>query len=568
MTALDRRLGLFSALALLALAGCSPGSPVLAKIGSRTITVAEFTDVARAAQERYPGSPDSAKAMLLEDLIHRALMLERAQRSGLLVDSLVRRYRRNVEGEVLAAALVEREAPRDVPVTDAEVAQFYEWRQTSAHVQAIYASDRGMAEQAMRDLERGEDFAAVADHYNQLGMIPRGGDLGFLIPGTLVDPLDGYLRNAPLGRPVGPIEIHGQGWFILKVLERRPQAQEPLALQRATLQGMLQQRKQRALARRAFENLREAYRLEVDPEGPRTLFARFNTTPLIEGMGGESVPPPLSPGERARVLARYDGGEGYRGVYTLGDAVDELDGGVDPPPAKMLPAFQIWIESRVLQRLLVVEARRRHLHEEPAIARRIENRVDDYVLDSIYQADVITRAQPTDDEVRAAYERQSLSLAELGGAHVMHLTVPDSALAEMVIQHARAAPTLRDAILHSSPGIQVREEDVRYPTTDSLWSGLRPTLAATSPGAYVGPLPVGKGWIVIQLISKQQEIPPFDQLTPVLQHNLRAEAAQLAQERLLGRLLDSLRRALPVWVNREQLKRIPWPVGAEGGPGV
>ncbi|TMQ51809.1 MAG: hypothetical protein E6K73_04760 [Candidatus Eisenbacteria bacterium] len=567
MTALDRRLALLSALAL-ALAGCSQGSPVLARIGSRTITVAEFTDVARGAGGRYPGSPDSAKAMLLEDLIRRSQMLERAWRSGLLVDSLVRRYRRNVEGEVLAAALVEREVPRDVPVTDAEVAQFYEWRKTSAHVQAIYASDRGMAEQAMRDLERGEDFAAVADHYNQQGMIPRGGDLGFLTPGTLVNPLDGYVRDAPLGRPVGPIEVHGQGWFILRVMERRREAQEPLALQQANLRAMLQQRKQRALAMRVFENLREAYRLEVDPEGPRTLFARFNTPPLIEGMGGESAPPPPSPGERARVLARYDGGEGYRGVYTLGDAVDELDQGADPPPAKMLPAFQIWIESRVLQRLLVLEARRRHLHQEPAIARRIENRVDDYVLDSIYQAEVLTRAETTDDEVRAAYERQSPSLAELGGAHVMHLTVPDSALAEMVIQHARAAPTLRDAILHSSPGIQVHEEDVRYPTTDSLWSGLRPALAATEPGAYVGPLPAGKGWIVIQVISKQQEIPPFEKLTPVLQHNLRAEAAQLAQERLLGRLLDSLRRALPPWVDRAQLKRIPWPVGAEGAPGA
>jgi hypothetical protein len=114
----------------------------------------------------------------------------------------------------------------------------------------------------------------------------------------------------------------------------------------------------------------------------------------------------------------------------------------------------------------------------------------------------------------------------------------------------------------------VREEDVRYPTTDSLWSGLRPTLAATSPGSYIGPLPVDKGWIVIQLISKQQEAPPFEKLTPVLQHNLRAEAAQLAQERLLGRLIDSLKLALPVWVDHEELRRIPWPVGAEGGPGT
>src|SRR5207244_4034512 len=138
------------------------------------------------------------------------------------------------------------------------------------------------------------------------GVLPAGGDLGFLQPGSLVNPLDLYLRTAPIGKVVGPIQAPGEGWFILRIRERRRQDQPPFELQQATLGEMIRQRKQRTLLVRAFQDLRDLYRLRVEPGAPQFLYARYNTPPLIAGMGGETVPPTPTPQDLARVLARYD----------------------------------------------------------------------------------------------------------------------------------------------------------------------------------------------------------------------------------------------------------------------
>ena len=563
------RLGFATAFGLLPflLSACSPHSAVIARVGSRTITVEDFEGAARGADERYAVTGDSAKAMLLGDLVRRAMMLERAQRSGLILDSLVRMYRRNVESQILSNALISRLAPRSVPVSEAEVRLFYQWRDTVAHIQVIYVVERRMADGAIAALRQGEDFAQVANRFSLPGLLPPGGDLGLLRPGSLVNPLDLYLRTAPLGQIMGPIQAPGEGWFVLRVLERRRERQEPFELQQGMLRGMLQQRKQRTLALRGFQELRDLYRLQVEPGAAQFLFARYNTPEQFRGMGGEPVPPPPTPEDLRRVLARYDGGRGHRGAYTFADALDDLEHGQgERPNPSMLPAFEQWIESQTIQRIVLLEARRRHLDEEPEVARRIRERVDNYVLESIYDADVVNRSQPTPQELHAAYEMRVPLLARLDAVKLQHLTVPDSSAAERVIEHARSAATIRDAILLASPGLKVREEAVRYPTRDSTWSKLRTALARTPAGEYLTPLRVAHGWRVVQVISKQQFVPRFEDLATDQQQMIRNQAIEFARDRRLAQYTDSLRQALPVQVDRERLKWIPWPVPAAEGP--
>src|SRR5207253_588811 len=98
--------GALSLIAAATLASCGPREPVVAQVGNRSITVSEFNDIAARAAGRYPGPPDAAKALLLQDLIRRDLLLEAATRRGLERDSLARRQREQVESEVLSSALV------------------------------------------------------------------------------------------------------------------------------------------------------------------------------------------------------------------------------------------------------------------------------------------------------------------------------------------------------------------------------------------------------------------------------------------------------------------------------
>jgi hypothetical protein len=103
--------GLLSA--LLALAGCaSDPSRVLARVGNRTLTVDDFVDAAQDHESHYPGPPDTAKAMVLDDMVRATLVLVDAERLGLTKEPSVEAARQKIESEETQQALYRRSCPR------------------------------------------------------------------------------------------------------------------------------------------------------------------------------------------------------------------------------------------------------------------------------------------------------------------------------------------------------------------------------------------------------------------------------------------------------------------------
>lgn len=544
------RHALAGCLGMALLVGCAPRRDVVAQVGSRSITVSDFNDVATRVQARYLGPPESAKAQLLQDLVQRALLLEAAKANSLQGDSLTRVRREAVQNQALSGALLERVVPNPIPVSEAEARKWYEWRGQQAHLQLIYAPDRVRADAAMAELARGADFARTSDRFSLPGTVPPGGDLGMVSPGSLVAPLDGYLREAPVGKVIGPVQAAGEGWFVLRVLDRQTVTQEPFEMQRATLMDMVRQRKQRQLMLRAFQKLRAQYRVQVDPDGPHILFARYNRV-------GGGAPPEPTAAEMSAVLGRYDDGSGRTVSYTLKDALADLERGADRPNPAMLSSLEQWIESRAVERAVGIEAERRHLHEEPAIRKRIDEQVDNYLLDAVYQNQVVYPARITEADVQAAYRRQSPLFNKVRSVSVQYLVLPDSASAASVLDHVRSAKHLKDAIVLSSPGMRVREEIVRFP--DPAWSSAEFELRTLPAGSYAGPVASHGGWVAYQVVARDESITPFDKLPPDVQEGLRNEAQGAAVERRLAQLTDSLRAGIPVRIDRERLAAIPWP---------
>ena len=77
-----------------------------------------------------------------------------------------------------------------MPVSDAEVQALYQRRANEAHALIVFTPDRAACDQALGEIQRGADFGATADRFNTTGMTPKGGDLGFIAPGTLMPALD------------------------------------------------------------------------------------------------------------------------------------------------------------------------------------------------------------------------------------------------------------------------------------------------------------------------------------------------------------------------------------------
>ncbi|UYN97320.1 MAG: peptidylprolyl isomerase [Enhydrobacter sp.] len=80
---------------------------------------------------------------------------------------------------------------------------------------------RRAADRIMEQLRRGAPFAAVAQQFSQGATAQAGGDLGWILPGSLDPTLDAAIEKLPLRQPSDPVRSPS-GWHILYVIDRRP----------------------------------------------------------------------------------------------------------------------------------------------------------------------------------------------------------------------------------------------------------------------------------------------------------------------------------------------------------
>lgn len=557
MRAFDRVLAL-AALAAASLAGCSPDADVLARAGDRTITVAEFESVARGNEFRYPGPPDSAKALLFDDLTRRMLLLAEAKQRGLYDDTLTRNFRRATEERVLLQELYDRMAAPP-QVSDAEVAVFAGWRDSIAHMQLVYTPQRAGIDAALDQIRRGAPFEQVADRYNLPGLLPPGGDLGPVVPGSLVAPLDGLLRTARVGEVIGPLQAPGEGWFLVRVLERRANPRREGPEQAPMLREMLRQRKTRLVRMNATLEMRAAWNLRLAEDGPQTLFHRFN--PGFDPATGRPLPPPPpSPDEAKVVLATYDGG-----VYSLADAYADLERPEERPNTTLLPSIQAWLESQVTRRIAVAEARRRMIDREPEVRAQIDRAVDNYVLDAIYRSDVLADAQPDEAYLRGHFASRPGAYDRLESVELEIATLADTAEASRVLRHGAEGASLAEALVAAGSAAAAETRVVDFPGGDPSLQLLQGTIQASAPGQWLPPQRTVDGTRVMRIVSKRQTPQSFETLTADAMLRLRSEAQERRADETFRRVTDHLRNLLKPETFPERLRRIPWPVPAPPG---
>ena len=530
------------------LAGCSPGGSPLAKVGEKTITADDFNRAAEGNALQYPAEPNTAKKMLLEDLVRREMMLRAAHDRGLDTTRYAVAHRAELEERTLLKALYEQIGPRDIGVSDGEARAFWAWRATEAEASVIYAVDAMTARMAQAMLANGMPFTEVANRINMPGMVPPGGALGYVTPGSLLPPLDGALLTQPIGRVGGPYETP-QGWFLLKVEQRRAHKQVSFEEQQSSLTELIRQRKNRQALTNGVRDLKQAYHVQVVAGAPQMLYRRFSD--LLAG----NAPPPLAQ-QKAAALATWDGG-----AYTFDQAIADMERSDRPKPqVNNVPSIASWLEGQATYHVALAEAKRRHLTEGGDLARRLRNEWEQYLLEAEYAGATVRVGAPTPAEVAAAYEQVKAQFPMLKQAHVLWLADADSAKAFAVVRHVgHGGGTLRDAVQMADSSLTVKEETIAFPTQDTLWAALQTRFARMSPTEFTGPEPSPIGWRIVQLLDKQQESMPYEQLPEQVKQSLSGRVYDLAREKAFNTYVDSLRSVLKPIPVPENLARLRWP---------
>jgi len=553
---LRRTLGLVALLA--GLAGCDSDSDVLARVGGQTIRRDEFLATAQALAGRYPGPPDSAKVALLRDLVDREVLVQGAMRAGLYRDTTFLDLRRRLGEQMLRQRFYDELGTSDVAVSDAEVAELYRRRAEQRWVQVVFTTYEAAAQAALAQIRAGADFGAVANRFNPAGYTPPGGDLGYVTPGMMQLPLDDVIRNAPPGKVVGPIEAPAQGWFLVRVKDRRKTDLKPLEVERGLLTSILRQRKQREILVKALDRLRNGYHVHVSRGAAQALIA-YLVPPALQGV----APAPLTLAQSARPLAEYDGG-----VYTMGDALQDLQNGqIQRPNFNVMSTVERWIEMRGLERAALAEAMRRQLDQQPEVQLALRQRLNDYLLQSYVTHEVLQREAVSEADLRAVFLATGMHPERLEQATFLVVALRDSATAAQLAATASQAEGLRDAVTIAALGVAVKSQTVSFPTDHPLWAALEAPLMATDPGGYTGPVPAAGLWLVAQLVTKNVVPQSFENLSPQIRSMLEEQAHEIKRTQLLAALTDSLKRAIPVAVYPARLKRLPWPAAPMPIPG-
>ncbi len=91
-----------------------------------------------------------------------------------------------------------------------------------AHVRHILVEDEASAKDLIARLQKGEDFAALAQQYSKdTSNKDQGGDLGTFGPGRMVPEFDQVVFNVGLGLYKDPVQT-SFGWHVIEILSRGP----------------------------------------------------------------------------------------------------------------------------------------------------------------------------------------------------------------------------------------------------------------------------------------------------------------------------------------------------------
>lgn len=118
-------------------------------------------------------------------------------------------------------SILQQKAVADVEVTDEEIQAYYDQAKQELNARHILVDDEETAKEAIKKLEAGEDFAAVAKEFStDPGSAEKGGELGWFTVGMMVPEFNDAAYALEVNKISEPVQS-GHGYHVIEVTEKR-----------------------------------------------------------------------------------------------------------------------------------------------------------------------------------------------------------------------------------------------------------------------------------------------------------------------------------------------------------
>lgn len=572
---------LFLLLAVLA-GACGRGAPgdrVVAKVGERAITAADFAEGYRALASRdttiHPGI--EGRRTVLKSMVDRVLLEIAAREKYPRLNESQKIRLGSFRKDELTRALLAAEVNRKVRVGENDVRRVYDSRDTRYKVRHIFCPKREDAEAAMAMLRQGASFNAVAAAHSRDGRTASaGGEMDWFVPGRGpgAEFEAAAMRLAP-GESSGIVET-AAGFEIIRLEEKAPAADRgTFDAEKKEIDLVLQARDAERLRQALRRGLFETYAVQLAADAPSTV------TGWLGSARETGQIPAVSPADSARALVNLRGlgvteliaegafedtawvRERARETLTLADLAAWLS---VRPPDLWPDVVEPWTVEKVVlnmafDEVLLREALARKLQKTPEVAARFEERYNHSRVMRLHNFEIVEKVHPTDEEIRAVYDEGRDRYVWPDRHVVRTFTTPDSATAVRFAGALRAGESFGRAaerVTRNGVVASVTPESVPDTLVAEGAGELRPGLIAlTAPGQVSGPLSWGMGsFTVFQLVAF---LPRGEMTFEEAREFAERDAKTLGAERLLMGMLEDLRRTHPVTVDEALLEKIEVP---------
>ena len=203
-------------------------SKELATVNGQAITESEFKQYLQLRQTREPITDKAQEKKVLDEMIDRVLLAQKARATGVDKDPQVQSLMQRVQENILVQSMI-RKILADNPITDDEVKERFEKELAATHkteylVRHIVTKDEDEAKDVIAQLNtKKATFAALAKQKSidvQSGN--NGGTLGWISQGMVVPEFfDGVTHVQKGTTGAAPIKTEF-GWHVVRVDDTRP----------------------------------------------------------------------------------------------------------------------------------------------------------------------------------------------------------------------------------------------------------------------------------------------------------------------------------------------------------
>lgn len=537
---------LISALLLAFLAGCAPKpeEKILARIGDRTITLADFETRYRPRAYGSEEEEKEEKMKILDLMIEEKLFAIAGEKEGMAEE--VKETLKDYPDRLAVNQLYEEVVVKRAKVSLLEMKRTYRKMGTELHGRHIIVQTKEEADSIYRELRKNDakNFAELARLSLDTKTKDKAGDLGWFVWGRMNPEYQDIAYDLKLGEISKPFETRA-GWDILQIVDSREKKIRTFEEEKGIIENTIKRQKMTEIATKYLEKMKERAKITFDSSA-----VTFLASKATAGEAPNPFEPPAYPvlseeeGKRVLVTSTF-------GPMTAAEVLASAEEKFRKPPLNTEEAIFRYIEGELINKLLIEQARRMHLHKSPEVMRDYEKTVDNRISGEYRKAHVVPRAEIPEDEMLRHYEanREQYAIPEKRTAHVVVVATKEEAdgIYTQVKRGANIKRIAKDKSLHYSKN---REGKIGPIGKDRFPAEFRDKAFSLKLNEVSPPFKMKDGFCVLKVSAIE---PPTYQDFEAVKSRIKNEIITAERDSIKNELVENLKQEIPVTIDEEML---------------